>query len=203
MSKKLIKILLMNCCTFLKQLQFWYLKIKKTPEEQFDFCAKFVNIPMKYYIHFTRLLFLDKQQIISGKRIADMFGLKEYQSVIAKFLNMTPVWHQDLVGTKNVLPPIVSSMYMLKTPSKGGYSSFASMEGEYESMIVEHRKMCNEINCVYSLIHGYGAQIDHTGYGRIDKYWKNETTPDIEKHMVTQPLVIYPTPDDCFNVYSQ
>ena len=171
---------------------------KISPEEQFDFCSKFDPEHTNEILHpFYETAIPGKQQIaLRGKGVADMFGLKEVPIRNSQVFKYTPVWHQDLVGTKDVLPPIVSSMYMIKTPSRGGYTSFASMEGAYESMIVEHRKMCNEINCVYSLIHGLGAQIDYTGYGRIDKYWRNEITPDIEKHMVTQPLVIYPTPED-------
>ena len=143
---------------------------KISPEEQFDFCSKFDPEHTNEILHpFYETAIPGKQQIaLRGKGVADMFGLKEVPIRNSQVFKYTPVWHQDLVGTKDVLPPIVSSMYMIKTPSRGGYTSFASMEGAYESMIVEHRKMCNEINCVYSLIHGLGAQIDYTGYGRID-----------------------------------
>ena len=171
---------------------------KITPQEQYDFCALMDNHHTNQIVHpFYETAIPDKQQIaLRGKGRADMFGLNDVPIRNSPVFKFTPVWHQDLVGTKGVLPPLVSSMYMLKTPSNGGYTSFASMEGAYESMTVEHRKMCNQINCVYSSVHGYGAEIDHTGYGRLDKYWRKKITPEIEEKMVTQPLVVYPTSED-------
>ncbi len=169
-----------------------------TPKQQYDFCALFDSQHTDQILHpFYETAIPDKQQIaLRGKGRADMFGLNDVPIRNSPVFKFTPVWHQDLVGTKGVLPPVVSSMYMLETPSKGGYTSFASMEGAYESMTVEHRKMCNEINCVYSSVHGYGAQIDHTGYGRLDKYWRKKLKPEEEAKMITQPLVIYPTRED-------
>lgn len=171
---------------------------KITPQQQYEICTMFDPQHTDEIMHpFYETAIPDKKQIaLRGKGKANLFGLNDVPIRNSQVFKFTPVWHQDLVGTKGVFPPVVSSMYMLKTPSQGGFTSFASMEGAYESMIVEHRKMCNKINCVYSSIHGYSAQIDHTGYGRLDKYWREEITPDIKEKMITQPLVIYPTKED-------
>lgn len=45
------------------------------------------------------------------------------------------VWHQDLVGHRKHLPPIVSSMYMLETPKKNKISTiYASLEDAYDTL---------------------------------------------------------------------
>ena len=171
---------------------------KITPQDQFFICSLFDSNYTSEIMHpFFETAIPDAKQVaIRGKGIANHYGLKHVPIRNSKPFRYTPLWHQDLVGTKNALPPVVSSMYMVKSPGLGGTTSFASMEGAYESMCVDHRKICNDINCLYSSYHGLFAEIDHTGYGRLDKYWRKELTSEIEEKMVSQPLVVYPTSED-------
>tara|TARA_B100000424_G_C22945412_1_gene503204 strand:- start:6932 stop:7846 length:915 start_codon:yes stop_codon:yes gene_type:complete len=171
---------------------------KITPEDQFFICTMFdSNYTTKIMHPFKETAIPDiKQVALRGKGTANLFNLKHVPIRNSRAFQYTPLWHQDLVGTKDVLPPVVSSMYMIKTPKHGGTTSFASLEAAYESMSVEDRKICNNINCLYSSYHGLSAEVDHTGYGRIDKYWEKEINNEIMKNMVSQPLVIYPTSED-------
>ena len=88
---------------------------KITPQEQYDFCALLDLHHTNEILHpFYETAIPDKQQIaLRGKGRADMFGVNDVPIRNSPVFKFTPVWHQDLVGTKNVLPPIVSSMYML------------------------------------------------------------------------------------------
>lgn len=171
---------------------------KITPEEQFFVCSLFDSNYTTQVLHpFSETAVPNTEQIaIRGKGVANHFGVENVPIRNTRSFRYTPVWHQDLVGSKDVLPPIVSSMYMLKTPRYGGTTSFASMEGAYEAMSVEHRNICSNLQCVYSSYHGLFGETDHTGYGRLDKYWRKELTPELSEQMVTQPMVIYPTSED-------
>tara|TARA_A100001015_G_scaffold293144_1_gene369365 strand:- start:790 stop:1701 length:912 start_codon:yes stop_codon:yes gene_type:complete len=171
---------------------------KITPEDQFFICTMFDSNYTNQILHpFSETAIPTMKQVaLRGKGTANLYDLKHIPIRNSRTFQYTPLWHQDLVGTKDVLPPVVSSMYMIKTPKNGGTTSFASMEAAYESMKVDDRKICNKINCVYSSYHGLFAEIDHTGYGRLDKYWRKETANEIMQNMVTQPMVIYPTSED-------
>ena len=171
---------------------------KITPEEQFFICSLFDSNYTTQVLHpFSETAVPNTEQIaIRGKGTANHFGVNNVPIRNTRSFKYTPVWHQDLVGSKDVLPPVVSSMYMLKTPRYGGTTSFASMEAAYEAMSVEHRELCINLQCIYSSYHGLFGETDHTGYGRLDKYWKKELTPELNKQMVTQPLIVYPTKED-------
>ena len=169
-----------------------------TPEDQYFISTWFDSNYLNKKIHpfyETEVPSID-QVAIRGKGMADHFGVNDVEIRNARSFKYTPLWHQDVVGNKWIMPPLVSSMYMIKTPETGGFTSFASMENAYESLSVEDRKICNEINCIYSPIHGYGAQVDFTGYGRLDKYWEETMTKEKIDAMSIQPLVIYPTAED-------
>ena len=129
------------------------------------------------------------------ERIHDTFGVKNKDIVNGQTFKYNPVWHQDLVGLKNKLPTLVSSMYMLEVPEKGGATLFASLEKGYENLAsnLKYAKYMN-LQCCYSTIKALDAQIDHTGYGRIDKYWAKDLKDfaNVIQDLVVQPLVVYP-----------
>ena len=68
---------------------------------------------------------------------------------VGKTFKYTEVWHQDLVGVKDVLPPIVSSMYMIVTPEWGGKTKFASLENAYESMSYLYKSFYKNLDVLY------------------------------------------------------
>ena len=167
-----------------------------TPKQHIDFCKLFDTKSNDNVIHpFKDTQVPDYPQLaIRGKGfIKDTFGVKNTHIQNTQTFKYNKVWHQDLVGSRNVLPTIVSSMYMLKTPEKGGSTLFASLEKGYENFNFNF-KFLSKIKCCYSAKSSLSAQIDHTGYGRLDKYWKydiNELSK-IQDDLVIQPLVIYP-----------
>ena len=44
------------------------------------------------------------------------------------------LWHQDVTGSDKYITPIISSMYMLSTPSHGDDTIFASLEDAYDNI---------------------------------------------------------------------
>mgnify|MGYP001317246073 CR=1 FL=1 len=168
---------------------------KLTPAEQLSICKLFDNKSTDEVLitPFKKTQIPDVPQIcIRGQGYTNHFGLDNVEISNYKVFRYTPVWHQDGVGS-DMLPPIVSSMYMIKSPESGGYTSFASLENAYESMTVEHRHLCTKLESVYSSYHALTAEIDFTGYGRLDRYWEHEFPEGLEA--IVQPLIVYPTPD--------
>ena len=168
---------------------------KLTPSEQLSICKLFDNQSTDEVL----VTAFEKTQIpavpqvcMRGQGITNHFGLDDVEIKNYRVFRYTPVWHQDGVGSDK-LPPVVSSMYMIKSPKEGGYTSFASLENAYESMTVEHRHLCAKLESVYSAYHGLMAEIDFTGYGRLDRYWEHPLPEGVDK--VVQPLIVYPTPD--------
>ena len=147
-----------------------------TPEKQFEFCKNFDPNYTDEVVH--------RFQDTAIPTTPQMFKYNK-------------VWHQDLVGSKGRLPTLVSSMYMIETPTVGGSTLFSSMEKGYENMMTAsnfEKVKYNNLLCCYSTKHAFDAEIDHTGYGRIDKYWSNDNEHFREyiENVVVQPLVAYP-----------
>lgn len=171
-----------------------------TPEKQFEFCKNFDPNYTDEVVHpFKDTAIPTTPQIaLRGKGfIKDVFGVKEVEIQNSKMFKYNKVWHQDLVGSKGRLPTLVSSMYMIETPTVGGSTLFSSMEKGYENMMTAsnfEKVKYNNLLCCYSTKHAFDAEIDHTGYGRIDKYWSNDNQHFREyiENVVVQPLVAYP-----------
>jgi alpha-ketoglutarate-dependent taurine dioxygenase len=173
---------------------------KITAEQQFKFCGLFDLKHTLDSIHpFKSTEVPDCPQIaLRGKGyINDTFGVKNEEIQIAKTFKYNKVWHQDMVGVKNRLPTVVSSMYMLRAPEVGGSTLFASMEKGYENMMSDSKNILKykSLQACYSTLNALFAEIDHTGYSRIDKYW-NYNIDEVKKlkdDFVIQPLIVYPT----------
>ncbi len=164
------------------------------PEEQYYISSFFDEKYNNQVMHpFNTAVPSVDQIAIRGKGIANHFGVDNVPIHVGKTFKYTEVWHQDLVGVKDVLPPIVSSMYMIETPEWGGKTKFASLENAYESMSYLYKSFYKNTESTYLYDNNNLPEIDFTGYGRIDKYWKNDLTEELKSTMVTQPLIIYPT----------
>lgn len=169
-----------------------------TPSQQYEFCKHFDPKHTDDVVHpFQDTQVPDCPQIaLRGKGIInDLFGVKDTFIQNGKMFRYNRVWHQDLVGTKNRLPTVVSSMYMIQTPRKGGTTLFASLEKAYENLSSSPSKLkFFPLRSCYSTKHSLDAEFDYTGYSRIDKYWKPEIShiKELKDEIVIQPLVIYP-----------
>lgn len=164
------------------------------PEEQFYICSMFDehhNTNKCHPFHDTQIHSVP-QIALRGKGIANKFGVKSVPIYNGKQFLFTPLWHQDLVGVKDVNPSVVSSMYMLKSPSKGGETKFASLENAYDNMSFLDRSLYGKLNCIYSHKLALLPQMDFTGYGKLYKYWEEyEFSEDDKLNMVKQPLIVY------------
>lgn len=162
-----------------------------TPSKQFDFCSQFDSHYTPRVIHpFLETAVPKCPQIaIRGKgHIENIFGIKNKTIHNRQSLKYNRQWHQDLVGTKDIYPNKVSSIYMIQTPERGGNTLFASMEKGYNNLIMDDKKLAL-LKCCYSVKSSENAIIDNTGYQRIDRI-----PLDIQKisDLCVQPLVIYP-----------
>jgi alpha-ketoglutarate-dependent taurine dioxygenase len=127
--------------------------------------------------------------------IKDTFGVTDKVIKTPLMFKYNKVWHQDLVGTKNKLPTVVSSMYMLETPTKGGSTIFASLEKGYQNVASSGNLLkVFQLKACYSAKHALSAEFDRNGFNRIDKYWKYnmDHINDLKSNIVVQPLVTYP-----------
>lgn len=169
-----------------------------TPEQQYKFCRMFDSRSTDKSVHpFKDTEVPDCPQLaLRGKgKIIDTFGVKNREIVNGQTFKFNRVWHQDLVGTKDKLPTVLSSMYMLEIPEKGGSTFFASLEKGYENFNSNLKlSKYQNLQCCYSTKKSLNAEIDHTGYGRMDIYWA-EDLKDFKntiQDLVIQPLVVYP-----------
>ena len=166
------------------------------PRDQFRFCAEFDRQHTTDIVHpFGETAVPSCPQIaLRGKgHIKDLFGVVDKPIRNFKAFEYTPVWHQDLVGTKDRYPTKISSIYMLQPSKTGGSTLFASMEKAYENMGSNHKNY-NTLQACYSSKSGINALMDHTGYGRIDDQLKYniETLKTLQDDLVIQPLITYP-----------
>ena len=81
--------------------------------------------------------------------IKELYGYKNKELLNGDDFKYNHVWHQDLVGKKDQLPPIVSGLYNLITPSIGGDTLFASLEDAYDNMNYLLQQSINELNVLY------------------------------------------------------
>jgi len=168
-----------------------------SPQAHFEFCSKFDSKYTTDVVHpFPTTAVPECPQIaLRGKgQIENIFGVQNQIISNRETFEYTPVWHQDLVGTRDRQPTKVSSIYMLQPSKNGGSTLFASMEKGYENMNNDCKHLYDNLQACYSSKLGLNAIMDHTGYSRIDREvnYNVETMKQLQDDVVIQPLVIYP-----------
>ena len=176
------------------------------PKEFYEFCKVFdakSNDRVVHPFHYSKVYYVPQVAIRGNCYIKDLYGLKDVTLKYSGPFKNTAVWHQDIVGINEHRPPIVSSIYMLKTPPVGGETMFASMETAYDNLDINLKKELKYYNVIYSNSdtedNVMNTYYDYTGYNRIN------INTDINKPIVKsgttiinrEPLVIYT--DECKN----
>lgn len=182
-----------------------------TPKDLYEFCKVFdpkSNDKVVHPFRHSQVDYVPQVAIRGNCYIKDLYGLKDITLKYSGPFKNTPVWHQDIVGVSDHRPPIVSSIYMLKTPPVGGETLFASMESAYDSMDCGLKKELKEFNVVYSnSADVMNTYYDYTGYNRvnmntaIDTLMPSQLSPlpptTATSTIHREPLVIYT--DECKN----
>jgi alpha-ketoglutarate-dependent taurine dioxygenase len=176
------------------------------PKEFYEFCKVFdtkSNDRVVHPFHYSKVDYVPQVAIRGNCYIKDLYGLKDVTLKYSGPFKNTAIWHQDIVGINEHRPPIVSSIYMLKTPPVGGETMFASMETAYDNLDFNLKKELKYYNVIYSNSdtedNVMNTYYDYTGYNRIN------INTDINKPIVKsgttiinrEPLVIYT--DECKN----
>ena len=150
---------------------------KVSPFEYHDFVKIFDDKYNYDILHpwYTSIPKLPQVSLRGNVNITNYYGIKNKYIGEKKdkynYFKYNYVWHQDLVGHSKYLPPIVSSMYMLKTPKKNKISTvYASLEDAYDMMDISLKREINDYNVIYSnSLQRHGEAIfDHCGYIRKD-----------------------------------
>ena len=168
-------------------------KQKIEPKKLYEFCKIFDSKANDKIVHpFSYSQIEDVPQVsLRGEAyINNMHGIKDITLKYSDPFKTTLIWHQDIVGHGTDLPPVVSSIYMIKTPPVGGNTLFASMEDAYDSMEYFMKKKLKNYNVIYSnsqkdMMNSY---FDYTGFNRV----LNEKTENIGTSIITrEPLIVY------------
>lgn len=174
------------------------------PKDFYEFCKVFdskSNDKIIHPFHNSQVDYVPQIAIRGNCYIKDLYGLKDVTLKYSGPFKNTAVWHQDIVGVSDHKPPIVSSIYMLKTPPVGGETMFASMEEAYDNIDMNLKKELNQYNVIYSNSEDnvMNTYYDYTGYNRVNVNTdinmpnKKSGTTIINR----EPLVIYT--DECKN----
>ena len=176
------------------------------PKEFYEFCKVFdskSNDRVVHPFHNSQVDYVPQIAIRGNCYIKDLYGLKDVTLKYSGPFKNTAVWHQDIVGINEHKPPIVSSIYMLKTPPIGGETMFASMEAAYDSIDLSLKKELNNCNVIYSNSNSadnvMNTYYDYTGYNRVNVNNDNNMPPSQSGTTIInrEPLVIYT--DECKN----
>lgn len=174
------------------------------PKDFYEFCKVFdskSNDRIIHPFHNSQVDYVPQVAIRGNCYIKDLYGLKDVTLKYSGPFKHTAVWHQDIVGVSDHKPPIVSSIYMLKSPPVGGESMFASMEAAYDNIDMNLKKELNQYNVIYSNSENnvMNTYYDYTGYNRINI--NTDINMPKQKSGTTiinrEPLVIYT--DECKN----
>ena len=98
-----------------------------------------------------------------------------------------PVWHMDLVGSKNTkVPNVVSAFHFLECPEEGGNTVYANMEIAYAMLPPDLKKQLDQLQCVYDndLNSLFNFQLASDGFTRLGPFPKAG-----EEDQVTRPLI--------------
>jgi len=174
------------------------------PKDFYEFCKVFdskSNDRIIHPFHNSQVDYVPQVAIRGNCYIKDLYGLKDVTLKYSGPFKNTAVWHQDIVGVSEHKPPIVSSIYMLKTPPVGGETMFASMESAYDNIDMNLKKELNQYNVIYSNSENnvMNTYYDYTGYNRININTDiNMPNQKIGTTIINrEPLVIYT--DECKN----
>lgn len=184
------KLELQNLFNIVPMLVFKNQKIN--PQEYYDLCKIFDNNYKNTILHpwYTAIPSVPQISIRGNMNTSGIFGTDNINlDDITSYFVYNYVWHQDLVGHRKHLPPIVSSMYMLETPKKNKISTlYASLEDAYDTLDLSLKKEIKDYNVINtdSLTRLKDVSYDYTGYIRKDK--KLNYDDDI---FIKHPLVIY------------
>ena len=173
-----------------------------TPKDFYEFCKVFdsrCNDKVVHPFEYSKVDYVPQIAIRGNCYIKDLYGLKDITLKYSAPFKNTAVWHQDLVGINDHNPPVVSSIYMLKTPPVGGETMFASMETAYDNIHSDLKKEIKDYNVIYSNTNKednvMNTYYDYTGYNRVNVNINNDINmPQINKGTTIinrEPLVIY------------
>lgn len=103
------------------------------------------------------------------------------------------LWHQDVTGSNKYITPIISSMYMLVTPTHGDDTIFASYEDAYDVMDMDLKKYIDKLTIIHSNSkkRQQNCLYDYTGL-RTDYNYRYDD--DI---FTENPLVVYSDKTRC------
>jgi len=164
------------------------------PEEYYEFCKLFDDKHSEEVIHpfeYSRVDTVPQIALRGNCYIKDLHGIKDTYLKYSDPFKNTLVWHQDIVGQGTYLPPVVSSMYMIKSPTKGGNTLFASLEDAYDSADMSIKDKIFDLKVIYSNTKSgmMNSYFDYTGYNRVKS---NELNMKKEENIITkEPLVVY------------
>lgn len=172
------------------------------PKDFYEFCKVFdskSNDRIIHPFHNSQVDYVPQIAIRGNCYIKDLYGLKDVTLKYSGPFKNTAVWHQDIVGVSEHKPPIVSSIYMLKTPPIGGETMFASMEAAYDNIDINLKKELNQYNVIYSNSENnvMNTYYDYTGYNRINTDINMPKQQSGTTIINREPLVIYT--DECKN----
>jgi alpha-ketoglutarate-dependent taurine dioxygenase len=156
------------------------------PKDMYEFCKVFdsrSNDKVIHPFHHSKVDYVPQIAIRGNCYVKDLYGLKDVTLKYSGPFKNTAVWHQDIVGICDNLPPVVSSIYMLKSPPVGGETMFASMETAFDNIESGLKKELKYYNVVYSnsnTVDGVmNTYYDYTGYNRINcNNCNTETDPE-------------------------
>ena len=142
------------------------------PEEYYEFCKLFDDKHTDEIIHpfeYSRIDTVPQIALRGNCYIKDLHGIKDTYLKYSDPFKNTLVWHQDIVGQGTYLPPVVSSMYMIKSPIKGGNTLFASLEDAYDSADMSIKDKIFDLKVIYSNTNSgiMNSYFDYTGYNRV------------------------------------
>jgi alpha-ketoglutarate-dependent taurine dioxygenase len=167
---------------------------KINPIEYYEFCKLFDDKHNNEVIHpfeYSKVDIVPQIALRGNCYIKDLHGIKDTYLKYSDPFKNTLVWHQDIVGQGTYLPPIVSSMYMIKSPSKGGNTLFASLEDAYDSVDTNIKDKIYDMKVIYSNTKSgmMNSNFDYTGYNRVKS---NELIIQKEENIITkESLVVY------------
>ena len=162
-------------------------KQKLEPKKLYEFCKIFDSKANNKIVHpfsYSQIKEVPQVSLRGEVHIDDMHDIKDITLKYSDPFKNTIIWHQDIVGHGSDLPPVVSSIYMIKSPSVGGNTLFASLEDAYDSMDFFMKKKINNYNVIYSnsqkdMMNSY---FDYTGYNRV----LNEKTKKVGTSIITR-----------------
>ena len=167
---------------------------KINPAEYYEFCKLFDDKNNNETIHpfeYSKVDVVPQIALRGNCYIKDLHGVKDTYLKYSDPFKNSLVWHQDIVGQGRYLPPVVSSMYMIKTPSIGGNTLFASLEDAYDSIDSNIKDKIYDLKVIYSNANTgmMNTYFDYTGYNRVKS---NEIKIEKEERIITkEPLVVY------------